>query len=156
MSAAERVAVVGAGAIGGWITAKLALAGEPVSMFARGETLEALRSGGLRLTESGAPRDVEVHASDNPAEFGPQDVLVIAVKAPALAQAAAAARPMIGPDTMIVPMLNGVPWWFTGEPLASVDPGGRIAAALPAERIVGCVVHAACSRAAPNHVVVKL
>ena len=155
MSAAERAAVVGAGAIGGWITAKLALAGEPVSMLARGQTLEALRSGGLRLTESGAPRDVEVHASDDPAELGPQEVLVIAVKAPALAQAAEAARPMIGPDTLIVPMLNGVPWWFTGEPLASVDPGSRIAAALPQAQIVGSVVHAACSRPAPNAVVVK-
>src|SRR5688572_32935653 len=98
MSAAERIAVVGAGAIGGWIAAKLALAGEPVSMLARGGTLDALRSGGLRLTEGGAARDVQINASDDPAELGPQDVLVIAVKAPALADAAEAARPMIGAD----------------------------------------------------------
>jgi 2-dehydropantoate 2-reductase len=155
MSAAERIAVVGAGAIGGWIAAKLALAGEPVSMLARGGTLDALRSGGLRLTEGGAARGVAVQASDDPAKLGPQDVLVIAVKAPALADAAEAAGPMIGADTLIVPMLNGVPWWFTGEPLASVDPGGRIAAALPQAQIVGSVVHAACSRPAPNEVVVK-
>ena len=155
MSAAERIAVVGAGAIGGWIAAKLALAGQPVSMFARGGTLEALRSSGLHLTEGDATRDVEVHASDDPTELGPQDILMIAVKAPALADAAEAARPMIGADTLIVPMLNGVPWWFTGEPLASVDPGGRIAAALPQAQIIGTVVHAACSRPAPNQVVVK-
>jgi 2-dehydropantoate 2-reductase len=155
MSAAERVAVVGAGAIGGWIAARLALAGEPMSMLARGGTLEALRSGGLQLTEGGTSRSVEVNASDDPAELGPQDILVIAVKAPSLAAAAEAARPMIGADTLIVPMLNGVPWWFTGEPLASVDPGGRIAAALPQAQVVGSVVHAACSRPAPNQVVVK-
>ena len=82
-------------------------------------------------------------------------MLVITVKAPALADAAEAARPMIGAATLIVPMLNGVPWWFTGEPLASVDPGGRIAAALPQAQIIGSVVHAACSRPAPNEVVVK-
>ncbi len=155
MSAAERIAVVGAGAIGGWIAAKLALAGEPVSMLARGGTLDALRSGGLRLTEGDAGRDVRIRASDDPAELGPQDVLVIAVKAPALADAAEAARPMIGAHTLVVPMINGVPWWFTGEPLASVDPGGRIAAALPQAQIIGSVVHAACSRPAPNEVVVK-
>ena len=155
MTAVERIVVVGAGAIGGWIAGKLALAGEPVSVLARGGTLEALRSSGLHLTEGDATRDVEVHASDDPVELGPQDVLVIAVKAPALAEAAEAARPMIGAETLIVPMLNGVPWWFTGEPLPSVDPGGRIAAALPQAQIIGSVVHAACSRPAPNEVVVK-
>jgi 2-dehydropantoate 2-reductase len=156
MNATERrIGVIGAGAIGGWIAAKLALAGQPVSLLARGETLDALRRDGLHLTEGDARSAVEVRASDDPAELGSQDLLVIAVKAPSLAAAAQAARPMIGPDTLIVPMLNGVPWWFTTEPLASVDPGGRIAAALPDARIIGCVVHAACSRPAPNHVVVK-
>jgi 2-dehydropantoate 2-reductase len=157
MSAADqpRIAIVGAGAIGGWVAARLALAGEPVRMLARGGTLEALRRDGLRLTEGDASRTVEVSASDDPAEIGPQDVLVIAVKAPALAEAVEAAGPMIGPGTMIVPMLNGVPWWFTGEPLASVDPGGRIAAALPQSQVVGSVVHASCSRPEPHHIVVK-
>jgi 2-dehydropantoate 2-reductase len=157
MSAGERprIAVVGAGAIGGWIAARLALSGHRVSMLARGETLEALRRDALRLTEGDASRTVEVNASDDPAQLGPQDVLVIAVKAPALAEAAQTARPMIGARTLIVPMLNGVPWWFTGEPLASVDPGGRIAAALPQAQVIGSVVHAACSRPALNEVVVK-
>jgi 2-dehydropantoate 2-reductase len=157
MSAADRplIAVVGAGAIGGWIAAKLALAGQPVAMLARGATLEALRSSGLRLTEGQAQRGVEVNACDDPAQLGPQDILLIAVKAPVLADAAEAAGPTIGPETVIVPMLNGVPWWFTGEPLASVDPGGRIAAALPQAQVVGCVVHASCSRPERNAVVVK-
>jgi 2-dehydropantoate 2-reductase len=152
---APRIGVVGAGAIGGWIAARLGQAGEPVSVLARGETLDALQRDGLHLTQGTSVSEAEVRASGDPAELGPHDVLVIAVKAPALADAAEAARPMIGPETLIVPMLNGVPWWFTPEPLASVDPGGRIAAALPHAQVVGTVVHAACSRPAPNQVVVK-
>ena len=157
MSAAERprIAVVGAGAIGGWIAAKLAASGEQVGILARGETLAALQRGGLRLTQGDRSAGVAVRVSDDAAELGPQDVLVIAVKAPALAAAAEAARPLIGGGTLIVPMLNGVPWWFTGEPLDSVDPAGRIAAALPQAQVIGSVVHASCSRPAPNHVVVK-
>ena len=82
---------------------------------------------------------------------------MIAVKAPALAEAAEAARPMIGAETLIVPMMNGVPWWFVdGEPLASVDPGGRIAAALPLAQVIGCVVHAACRRPAPARIEVAM
>src|SRR5688572_6791699 len=157
MSATERprIAVVGAGAIGGWIAAKLVQAGEAVSVLARGETLAALHSDGLRLTEGEGTATVEVRVSDDPGEIGVQDVLMIAVKAPSLADAAEAARLLIGPETIIVPMLNGVPRWFTEQPLASVDPGSRIAAALPQAQIIGSVVHAACSRPAPSHVVVK-
>ena len=155
MSAIERrIALVGAGAIGGWIAARLALAGESVAVLARGETLAALRER-LSLSEGGSTDVVTVRASDDPAELGVQDVLVIAVKAPALADAAEAARPMIGEQTQIVPLLNGVPWWFTDEPLTSVDPGGRIAAALPQAQVIGTVVHASCSRPEPNHVLVK-
>ena len=155
MSATDRrVAVVGAGAVGGWIAGRLALAGECVGLLARGETMAALREG-LRISDGDSTAVVPIRVSDDPAALGAQDVLVIAVKAPALAAAAETARPMIGPETRIVPMLNGVPWWFTDDPLASVDPGGRIAAALPAGQIIGCVVHAACSRPELNHVVVK-
>ena len=157
MSATDgpRIGVVGAGAIGGWVAAKLALSGEGVSVLARGDTLRAIDREGLQLSEGQESHFANVRASDNAAELGPQDILVVAVKAPVLAAAAEAARPMIGPETLIVPMLNGVPWWFTDEPLASVDPGGRIAAALPVAQVIGTVVHAACSRPAPNHVVVK-
>ena len=157
MSATERprIAVVGAGAIGGWVAAMLARAGEAVSVLARGETLVALRSDGLRLTDGESATTVEVRVADDPAELGVQDVLVIAVKAPSLAGAAEASRLLIGPQTIIVPMLNGVPWWFTEQPLASVDPGGRIAAALPQAQVIGSVVHAACSSPAPGHVVVQ-
>jgi len=149
------ITVVGAGAIGGWIAARLALVGNAVSILARGSTLESLRHDGLRLTEAGETATATVSASDNAAELGEQDLVVIAVKAPALAGAAELARPLIGSGTLILPMLNGVPWWFTEEPLRSVDPDGRIAAALPLDQIIGCVVHASCFRSAPNAITVK-
>ena len=151
----QSITIVGAGAVGGWIIARLALAGLPVSVLARGQTLQLLQREGLRLTD-GASALVQVRATEDARALGPQDLLLIAVKAPALAAAAAAAQPLIGPGTLIVPMLNGVPWWFMeGGPLRSVDPGGSIAATLPTAQVIGCVVHAATSRAAPNHVVVK-
>ena len=149
------IALVGAGAIGGWVGGRLALAGNAVSIVARGPTLEALSRDGLRLSEAGDTIAAPVQAVADPASIGPQDLVVIAVKAPALAEAAESARPLMGPDTIIVPMLNGVPWWFTKQPLRSVDPEGRVAATLPLDRIIGCVVHASCFRSAPNAVTVK-
>lgn len=151
-----RVGIIGAGAVGGWVAARLALAGNHVSVLARGETREAIEGGGLRLSEQGQTRTAQVSVSDDAAKLGAQDVLVIAVKAHSLADAAAAATGMIGPNTRIVPMLNGVPWWFLpGEPLGSVDPGGRIAGALPFGQVIGCVVHAACRRLGNNHIAVQ-
>ena len=145
-----KIGIIGAGAIGGWVGARLALAGFEVSALARGDTLAALQEG-LLISEGGSTERAKLSATDDAAVLGPQDLLVIAVKAPSLADAAEAARPMIGAETDILPMLNGVPWWFLeGGPLASVDPDGRIAAALPFDQIIGCVVHAACRRTAPN------
>lgn len=149
------ITVIGAGAIGGWIAARLALAGNTVSLIARGRTFEDLRSGGLRLSEGENQAVAPVAAIEDAEGLGPQDLVIIAVKAPALAEAADMARPLIGPDTVILPMLNGVLWWFRAEPLRSVDPDGRIAAALPPDRVIGCVVHASCFRSAPNAVTVK-
>ena len=141
-----RVAVVGAGAIGGWVAARLALAGNEVMALTSRGTLKA-----LEIDEGGASATASFGEFD-----GAADLLVIAVKAPALPAIAPNLAPMIGPGTMIVPMLNGVPWWFVaGEPLRSVDPDGAIAAAIPTDRLIGCVVHASCSRAAPDHVIVK-
>jgi len=148
-----RIGVIGAGAIGGWVAAKLALAGHPVSVLARGATRDAIQRDGLILREQGESHAAQVAVSDDSAALGPQELVVIAVKAPSLADAADAARGMIGADTRIAPMLNGVPWWFVaGEPLRSVDPGGRLAAALPLAQVIGCVVHAACRRTGPNSV----
>ena len=151
--AKPRITVVGAGAIGGWIAAKLAIAGEQVSVLARGATLGLVRAEGLRLDEQGEEFVAPVEVADDCAALGEQDVVIIAVKAPALPALASELKPLIGAQTTIVPMLNGVPWWFVdGEPLASVDPDGSIAAAIPFEQIVGCVVHASSSRTAPNRI----
>jgi 2-dehydropantoate 2-reductase len=150
-----RICVVGAGAIGGWIAARLALARNQVSVLARDETLRSIESEGLRITEEGKTRCVAVAVASDPRALGPHNIVVIALKAPALTQIASRLRPLIAPETVIVPMLNGVPWWFLAEPLQSVDPGGRTAAALPADQVVGCVVHASCYRSAPNQVTVK-
>jgi 2-dehydropantoate 2-reductase len=150
------ICVVGAGAIGGWVAAKLAIAGEPVSVLARGETLRLARAEGLQLEENGEEFVVAVSAAGDSRSVGAQDIVIVAVKAPALPALASELKPLIGPDTIVVPMLNGVPWWFVdGEPLRSVDPDGSIAAALPFDRIVGCVVHASCSRSGPNRIRVR-
>lgn len=147
-----KIGIIGAGAIGGWVAARLALGGHDVSVLARGATLRALE-GGLSIREQGTSERAELRASDDATRLGPQQLLVIAVKAPALADAVQLAGPMISPDTLILPMLNGVPWWFVdGESLRSVDPDGRIAAAIPFSQLMGCVVHAACRRAALNSV----
>jgi 2-dehydropantoate 2-reductase len=131
------ICVVGAGAIGGWVAAKLSLAGEVVMALTSRGPLDA-----IEISEDRETRSAELTRFDAPA-----DVLVVAVKATALAQAAQTAQPLIGQNTIVVPMLNGVPWWFVeGMQLKSVDPAGSITAALPFEQIVGCVVHASCSR----------
>jgi 2-dehydropantoate 2-reductase len=151
-----RICIVGAGAIGGWIAARLAIAGEEVSILARGDTLRLARAEGLRIDENGEEFVARVTASGEPASIGHQDLVIIAVKAPALPALASELRPLIASDTMVLPALNGVPWWFVdGEPLSAVDPGGAIAAAIPLSHTVGCVVHASCSRVAPNRIVVK-
>ena len=132
------ICVVGAGAIGGWVAARLALAGERVMALTSRGLLEA-----LDINEGGQAQTAELARLDAAA-----DVLIVAVKATSLSAAAEAARRWIDPDTLIMPMLNGVPWWFVeGMRLTSVDPDGSVAAALPFEQIIGCVVHASCSRA---------
>jgi 2-dehydropantoate 2-reductase len=149
------ICIVGAGAIGGWIAARLGLAGNDVSIVARGATLEAIDTQGLLLTDAGDTRCVAVNATSDPSALGVQDLLVIAVKAPALPEIAQSLEPLVGPQTQIIPMLNGVPWWFTDDPLWSVDPEVTIADVLPVEQVAGCVVHASCFRSAANHVTVK-
>lgn len=153
-----RVCVVGAGAIGGFIGARLALAGgSTVSVLARGATLAAVRAHGLRLREGGVLEAAAVaRADDDAAALGVQDLVVIAVKGPAMAAVAASIGPLLGPQTIVLPAMNGVPWWFGAgtpmlgaEPLASVDPGGRIAAAIPLAQVLGCVVHATASTSEP-------
>jgi 2-dehydropantoate 2-reductase len=153
-----KVCIVGAGAIGGFIGTRLAVAGQAqVSALARGATLQALRQHGWRLQLDGAAVQAPAVAHDQPAELGVQDVLVLAVKGPALPALAPSLGPLIGAHTVVVPAMNGVPWWFgqgapgLGDaPLDSVDPGGAIAAALPFAQVLGCVVHASASSPEPG------
>lgn len=154
-----RICIVGAGAVGGYLGAKLALAGESINVLARGATLEALHTEGLRLTEDGTTHAVPVQASNDATALGVQDVVIVAVKAPAMESVAQTIAPLIGPDTCVVVAMNGVPWWFfdragplEGQRLQSIDPHGRIAAAIPTKNVLGCVVHLTCSTSAPGHV----
>ena len=157
----HKTCIVGVGAIGGWLGAGLARAGCNVSLLARGRTLAALQHDGLRLrTGSGDNQQIETHrvqATADPASLGPQDLVVIAVKAPALREVAQQIAPLLGPDTLVLCAMNGVPWWFLqgfggqlqGRQLESIDPGGVIDKAIAPSHIVGAVVHASCSVAAP-------
>lgn len=155
----RRVCIVGAGAIGGLLGTRLAAGGEvQVGALARGATLEALRRHGWRLdTAAGRLQAPAGPLSDRGAELGVHDLVIVTVKAPALAQVAAELAPLIGPDTVVLPAMNGVPWWFCeglpgfpGGPLASVDPGGAIARAIPLDRVLGGVVHASAAVAEPG------
>jgi len=153
-----KVCIYGAGAIGGWIGAKLARAGSDVSVVARGATLAALREHGMRLDTAGEVLSHPVECGDRPEELGAQDLVVLAVKAPSLPEVARGIAPLMGPDTVVLTAMNGVPWWFlqgfggalTGTQLSSIDPRGALAAAIPARHVVGCVVHANCSVSEPG------
>ncbi len=158
----HKICIVGAGAIGGWLAAGLARAGCQVAMLARGQTLAALQRDGLQL-HSGPPDapTVQVHpvqASDSAAALGPQDLVIVAVKAPAMRAVALQIAPLLHAHTVVMPAMNGVPWWFlqdfggalAGTRLDTVDPGGDIQANVPPASIIGCVVHASCSAVAPG------
>jgi 2-dehydropantoate 2-reductase len=164
----NKVCVVGAGAIGGWLADGLARQGCQVSMLARGATLAALQRDGLRVlkkqandsekTEQTVESRQAVEAFNDVNVVGVQDVVVLALKAPALRAVLPSLRPLLGPNTVVLTAMNGVPWWFThglggpldGATLASVDPGGERARAVPAHHVLGCVVHASCSVEAPG------
>lgn len=152
-----KACVVGAGAIGGFIGARLSAAGEcEVSALARGATLDALREHGWRLREGEHHFQSAVKASDRAEDLGIQDVVVVSVKAQAMRDVARQVATLCGPETTVISAMNGVPWWFghgtpIGEaPLASVDPDGLIASAIPASRVLGCVVHASASSVEPG------
>ncbi len=153
-----KVCIVGAGAIGGFIGTKLAAAGQAeVSALARGATLAALQAHGWRLRGAQGECQAPARAAAGAAELDVQDLVVIAVKGPALSGLAPSLGPLIGAHTMLLPAMNGVPWWFCagvpgldGAPLESVDPGGTIARALAFERVLGCVVHASTAQAEPG------
>ena len=138
--------------------ARLAGVGCTVSVLARGATLAALQQHGLQLVEADGTTTHAVRASADPAALGVQDLVVVAVKAPALLEVARHIAPLIGPDTVVLTAMNGVPWWFfegfggalAGTALQAVDATGEIARAIPARHVIGCVVHASCSVDAPG------
>ncbi len=154
-----KVCIVGAGAIGGYVAAKLALAGTKVTVIIRGANLAAVNANGMTLVEEGAEHVVrDIVATDNLARVGEQDLVILAMKAHQVTAVANQLAPLLGPDTSIVTMQNGIPWWyfqkhggeFDGRRIESVDPGGMIAEHIPIDRIVGCVVYPACEMVRPG------
>jgi len=156
-----KVCIVGAGAIGGLIGTRLAAAGRAdVSALARGATLAALREHGWRLDTAAGRVQAAARASERAADLGAQDLLVVAVKGPAMTAVARGIAPLLRPDTIVLPAMNGVPWWFCegvggfpGGSLTSVDPGGEIAATIPFGQVLGCVVHASAAVREPGRVI---
>lgn len=156
----RNVCIYGAGAIGGWIGTGLAAAGCELNVVARGATLNALRRDGLRLSHLDSTTTHAVRAESEPARLGVQDLVIIAVKAPALPEVARQIAPLLGAHTVVLTAMNGVPWWFfhgfgerwQGTQLRTIDPEGAIARAIPADRVIGSVVHASCTLDGPGHV----
>lgn len=156
-----RIAIYGAGAIGTSVGGRLAEGGLDVTFIARGAQLQALNTQGLDLTIAGQQRTVAVRAAAPGAALPPQDVVLIATKALALPDIAATASAMLAPDGVIVPAINGVPWWLSGTaahrarlggPLHTLDPGGRLAIAIPQRAIIGCGVYLPATLTGPGQV----
>ena len=155
-----KITVIGAGAIGGYVGAKLALAGEDVTFLVRGSNLEAIRAHGMKLVMHDGSELVakEVKATSDYAAVGPQALVILAMKAHQVGNVAAEVPKLFGPDTVVVPMQNGVPYWYfhefagelRGRRIDSVDPTGIISANIPAERVIGCVVYPASELIAPG------
>ncbi|SEM34105.1 2-dehydropantoate 2-reductase [Streptacidiphilus jiangxiensis] len=160
-----RITVIGAGAIGGFIGARLAAAGATVGAVVRGATYTALDAHGWRVREADgtlltAPLAALADSADPAAvkALGEQDLVLLGVKAQALPAVLPAVTPLLGPATIVLPALNGVPWWFfdgfggpcEGRSLDAVDPGGRIAEAIPVRHVVGSVVHMSCATPEPG------
>jgi 2-dehydropantoate 2-reductase len=151
-----RICILGAGAIGGFFGARLALGNADVSVLARGATLNALQERGWTLESSGQTTVARVNAVASTQTLGVQDLVFLTVKAYALGEIAGQIAPLLGPHTLVIPAINGVPWWFAGgvdhrlHALQSVDPHGQIAAAIPIGQVIGSVVYPACSTPAPG------
>jgi len=153
-----KICVYGAGAIGGYMGAKLAQAGQDVTLIARGPHLAAMKSKGLTLISEGQTTVVRTRCTDDPRTVGPQDYVILSVKAHALPGIADAAQPLLGEGTVLVPAVNGVPWWYfyklpgpyENTRLQSVDPGGVLWEKLPPRRVVGCIVYPATDVVEPG------
>lgn len=154
-----KICVFGAGAIGGYVGAKLAARGDAeISLVARGAHLAAMLERGLRLNEAGNETTIKVVATDRPAELPPQDYVFLALKAHSVPGVLDGLKPLLGPDTAVVTAQNGIPWWYfykhggplDGRCIESVDPGGRIWETIGPERAIGCVVYPAAEIETPG------
>lgn len=155
-----KIAIIGAGAIGGYVGVKLALAGEEVTFIVRGANLEAIRENGMKLVMQDGTEHVakNVRATNNYQEAGPQDMVILAMKAHQVEQVAAELPKLLGPETVVVTMQNGIPYWYfhkhggalEGSQVKSVDPTGIISEKIPADHVIGCVVYPASELVAPG------
>ena len=152
------ICIFGAGAIGGYLGAKLAASGADVSLVARGAHLAAIQERGLTLVEDGETATVDIRAAEDPADLGPQDYVFITLKAHSVPPLVERILPLIGPETTIVSAVNGLPWWYfhkfggalEGTVLQTVDPGGAQWNGFGPERVLGCVVYPAAEVSAPG------
>ena len=152
------ICIYGAGAIGGYLGAELTLSGNEVTLIARGPHLEAMQENGLTLLKEGEARTVEVSCTDDPDQVGPQDYVIIALKAHSVTGIVEQITPLLGPATAVVTAQNGIPWWYfhklqgswEGHRLQSADPEGRIWKILGPERAIGCVVYPSCEIVEPG------
>lgn len=155
-----RICIYGAGAIGGLLGGRLSAAGQDVTLIARGANAAAIRSGGLRVDDRGERVEAHPRCTEDPRDAGPQDYVILTMKAHGVAAAVSAIAPMLGPDTAVVTMQNGLPWWYfqglegrdKGRVLQSVDPGGVVSAAIGVNGVIGGVVHAGTSVPEPGSV----
>jgi 2-dehydropantoate 2-reductase len=155
-----KIAIIGAGAIGGLVGAKLALAGEDVTFIVRSANLDAIGKNGIKLISAEGEEQVarNVKATDRYDEAGPQDIVVLAMKAHQVEAVANDVPKLFGPETVVVTMQNGIPYWYfhqhggalAGTPVRSVDPSGLVATKIPAQRVIGCVVYPASELIAPG------
>ncbi len=153
-----KICIFGAGAIGGYLGAGLARAGQDVSLIARGEHLRAMRDHGITVLKDGSSYNARPYCTDNPAELGPQDYLIVTLKAHSVIGAVEAMRPLLGPNTTVVTAYNGIPYWYfygaegrlRNHVLESVDPAGRQWKILKPERAVGCILYPATEVVEPG------
>src|SRR5215831_9219070 len=160
MTSSLSITVVGAGAIGSAVAFSLFRAGFAPKLVARGETLAAIRSDGLRVEKWDGGGVARLDVTGNPAELGPQDLVIGTMKAQDWPAGLAALTPLLGPQAALLPPINGVPWWYFdgqtgplgGEHIGAVDPDGALLAALPARQVIGSVVYMGVARLAPGGV----
>ena len=153
-----RICIYGAGAIGGYLGVQLALAGEDVTLIARGPHLEAMQRHGVKLLIGGEERVAHPRCTDDPSDVGPQDYVIVTLKAHSLPGIVETVQPLLGPETSFVTAVNGVPWWYfyglegpwRDRRLASVDPDGRLWERIGPERAIGCVVYPATEVTEPG------